>query len=274
MNKKTGAIIFALILCLVFVYGYVDTFRLHTSHVMFTDTAFSPSLRGKTLLHLSDLHIGRTGFMENNILKKIGELKPDLIVLTGDYITWNGPADDALSFLSKLSAPLGVYAVMGDYDYSVSRQSCLFCHQPGSGKPSTAHGVRMLKNEATSVRVGGHQLTVAGLDDTDHDSDLTGFFNRLSSGKNPVLVLSHNPLRFDEFTFDAPMLMLAGDTHGGQLPLPTMIWKLLGYEKNARYNSGLYRKGQKTLYVSRGTGTSHVPFRLFCPPEIVVYHFQ
>jgi hypothetical protein len=72
---------------------------------------------------------------------------------------------------------------------------------------------------------------------------------------------------------EGSVLMLAGDTHGGQLYLPAWVWRFLGYEKNARYNKGLYHRGDHRLYVSRGLGTSHLPFRLFCRPEITVFIF-
>ena len=67
--------------------------------------------------------------------------------------------------------------------------------------------------------------------------------------------------------------MLAGDTHGGQLPLPAWFWRLVGYEKNARYSQGMFRDGRKRMYVTRGIGTSHLPLRLFRRPEVVVLHF-
>ena len=70
--------------------------------------------------------------------------------------------------------------------------------------------------------------------------------------------------------------MLAGDTHGGQIPLPFPSWllRLIGYEKNASYSQGYFKKGNAKMYVSRGIGTSHIPIRLFRKPEIVVLHFS
>ena len=78
---------------------------------------------------------------------------------------------------------------------------------------------------------------------------------------------------FDELNSDRNYMIFAGDTHGGQVRFPGWLWKILGYDKNAKYNSGLFEKGNMKMYVTRGIGTSHVRFRLFCPPEITVFHF-
>lgn len=260
-------------LMVFFVYGYVATFQAKVTHRTIQEPGLVEVLHGRTIAHLSDLHMTSLGYREKKVLDFLEHLKPDIIVLTGDYIGWSGNAGPALEFLAKLRADLGVYAVMGDYDYSVSRQSCLFCHQTGSGETTRAHGVRMLKNKMETLGVNGGELWMLGLDEADRDADLSGIIKDLASEKKPSIVLSHNPLRFDDFQNNIPLLMLAGDTHGGQLPLPPFIWKILGYEKNARYNKGLFQDGRKTMVVSQGIGTSHVPFRLFCPPEIVVYHF-
>jgi uncharacterized protein len=144
----------------------------------------------------------------------------------------------------------------------------LFCHEPGTGKPTRAHDVRMLRNEAVSVNVGGKELTIVGLDEQDD-----AYYEMVAHVPKGCLVLNHSPLGFDDLDGGLGVLMLAGDTHGGQIPLPSWVWHVIGYEKNARYNDGLFQKGRDTLYVNHGIGTSHVQIRLFCPPEIVVFQF-
>ena len=67
--------------------------------------------------------------------------------------------------------------------------------------------------------------------------------------------------------------MLAGDTHGGQFALPSWLWNIIGYKKNAAYSQGLFEEGNKRMFVTRGIGTSHIPIRLFRRPEVVVLHF-
>lgn len=267
-----GSLIMGLVLSMILVYGYYETFQVKITHVTLHDPVFAEVLHGKTLVHLSDLHMKGMGFREKKVLAILENLKPDILVLTGDYIGWGGKADSAMELLAKARASLGVYAVMGDYDYSVSRQSCQFCHRQGNRERTDTHKVHMLKNNAETLQVNGRTLTFLGLDEGDRDTDLSGLVKRMSF-EVPLIVLGHSPLLFDDFDKKIPLLMLAGDTHGGQIPLPSLFWNLLGYTKNVKYNRGLFREGRKMMYVSRGIGTSHVPIRLFCPPEIVVYHF-
>jgi hypothetical protein len=89
----------------------------------------------------------------------------------------------------------------------------------------------------------------------------------------PAIILIHNPILFDRIDNNQDVLILAGDTHGGQIPLPPWLWSVMGYKKNALYNYGFFEEGQKKMFVSRGIGTSHIPIRIFSPPEVVVLHF-
>ena len=261
-------------LFLVLLYGYTGSFRVTVAHVTVTDPDFCRVLQGKTLAHLSDFHMDGAGDREQKVLSLLEKLQPDLLLLTGDYIAWKKDVGPVLDYLSKLKAPLGVFAVLGDYDYSVSRQSCLFCHEKATGKRTVAHRVRMLRNEAAALDTANGRLAIFGFDERDDEVDLETLIRAAVPESVPLLVLAHNPLKFKKLDGKTPVLMLAGDTHGGQIPLPASIWRFIGYEKNATYNSGVFREGRKTLSVSRGIGTSHLPFRLFCPPEIVVYHFS
>lgn len=268
--KKT-LIVLSFFLLVILAWGFTETFRLEVTRVDMQGSPLSQVLGGKTLVHLSDLHMSALGYREKKILEALYSLRPDLIVLTGDYIPWRGDVTAALDFLSRIRSGLGTFAVMGDYDYSDSRSSCLFCHRPNTGEPTEAHPVEMLRNRRITLAVNGKTLTIAGLDDVDEGGE--GLKALTTDSEQAMIVLCHDPLRFDELDEKGVRLMLAGDTHGGQLFLPPFVWRLLGYQKNARYNKGLFRKGPNTLYVSRGLGTSHLPLRLFCRPEITVFQF-
>lgn len=232
----------------------------------------SPALSGKKIVHISDLHLSDSGRTEEGILSLIEKINPDLIFLTEDYIQWKEDTAPVLNFFSRLRARHGVFAVMGDYDYSDSRKSCLFCHEQGSGKPTARHRVVMLRNSFQTLYMDGQALTIAGVD-TEAEGGTVDEILALAGQGNPVLVLSHSPLNFDRFPEESRIFMFSGDTHGGQIKIPKWLFGLFGYEKNLRYNQGLFTKGNKTLYVSSGIGTSHIRFRLFRPPEIVVMEF-
>ena len=274
INKKQITFLVLLVtLLMLLIYGiWIEPYQVDVHHLQIKGAGINKVLKDKIAVHLSDLHIIKIGKREKKILKILDDLKPDLIFLTGDYVGWGGDYEPALTFLSSLKAKIGVWAVMGDYDYSSSRKSCLFCHEQGSGKFTERHKVRFLRNE---MELDGLPDGYAWLGGSDPEAEFNYMTNegiRFLEEKTPSIILSHSPLIFD-FVFDQDVLILAGDTHGGQIPFPSWLWGILGYEKSALYNQGLFQKGQKRMYVSRGIGTSHFPIRILCPPELVVLHF-
>ncbi len=277
VEKKTKqrALLGVMLCCAgaVLWYGFfIEPHRIRVRHLDLSGEVHAPAMEGLVGVHISDLHMGRMGKRERRLLALMEEIKPDLLFLTGDYVKWRGDYGPALDFLSRLSAPMGVWAVLGDYDAGVSRKSCLFCHEAGTGKMTRKHGVRFvdkvlarLDTPGGGVAVGGYNISNALVSDGK---------DREGMGKEAfALILSHDPLLFDDIPPDRNVLILAGDTHGGQVPAPSWFWRILGYEKNARFNHGMFRQGKKRMYVTRGIGTSHIPFRLFCGPEVAVLHF-
>ncbi len=262
-------------LVVLFVYGcFIEPNGIKIREIRIQSDFFNNPLEDKIIVHLSDLHLSGFGKNEIKILSMIDQIDPDLIFLTGDYIKWKGDNKPALTFLSRLKAKHGVFAVMGDYDYSDSKNSCLFCHKKGSKNPTKQHSVIMLRNSLHEINIKGKKIKIAGIDEGYEDLDDFKGIDTLADKNSLLLVLSHSPLAFGQFSPRNKIFMFAGDTHGGQVKLPRWLFKLLGYEKNVKYNYGLYSQGEKTMYVTRGTGTSHLQFRLFCPPEIAVFRFS
>ena len=259
---------------MLLLYGLLlEPNRIEIRHIAIKDAALNRVLKGKTAVHLSDLHINSIGKREEEILRIIDDLNPDLIFLTGDYVKWKGNYERALSFLARLDAPMGVWAVMGDYDYSSSRKSCLFCHEHGSGKPTRQYQVKFLRNKIEKTAFPNGEAWLGGIDPESAFSDIAEIPASFLKGHIPTIILSHSPLLFDSIDANHDVLILAGDTHGGQVPLPGWLWQLLGYRKNARYDHGFFQDGLKKMYVSRGIGTSHFPLRFLRTPELVVLHF-
>jgi len=258
----------------VLCYGFfIEPNTIQVSHIWIEGSALNTVLKGKTALHISDLHISADGYREKKLQQLIAQIKPDLIFLTGDYVPWEGCYEPALQVLPRLKAPLGVWAVMGDYDYSRPRMSCLFCHEPSSGKPAKAHTVRFLRNNRDRVELPAGAFSVIGIDLTVDRTLLSEKNMSTLIGHEPAILLHHNPGIFDYVPISHDVLILAGDTHGGQIPLPSYIWKLFGYANCYKYMQGFFKKGLKKMFVSRGIGTSHFKFRFLRPPELVVIHF-
>jgi predicted MPP superfamily phosphohydrolase len=256
-------------------YGFFyEPDQVEVHRVSIRDTPLAKILEGETVVQLSDLHIAKIGRREKKVLRILGELRPDFIFLTGDYVSWKGDYQPALTFLSKLTARMGVWGILGDYDLSDSRKSCLFCHEPGSGQPTHRHRIRFLRDSFQSISLPKGSFSIGGTDIAEKDLHSFGDELRTRAGKEPAIILSHNPMSFPLFDKKAGIVVLAGDTHGGQIPLPSWLWSLLGYEKCARFSQGVFENGRNKMFVTRGIGTSHVPIRILRRPEVVVLHFE
>ncbi|MEW6417427.1 MAG: metallophosphoesterase [Nitrospirota bacterium] len=262
----------ALVLIGLIIYGiWIEPNRIEIHHIWICDKYLGKVLEKKIVVRLSYLHISRIRSREQEILKILNELKPDFIFLTGDYVKWNGDHETALNFLSQLKARIGIWGVLGDYDYSNSRKSCLFCHEAGSWRYTSRYQIHFLRNSLEKVNLSNVSFWIGGGDiEEEHPEKSFSIFKK----KEPVIILSHSPLSFDFLDKDQDVLMLAGDTHGGQIPLPSWLWRIMGYKKTALYCEGIFKNGDKKMFVSRGIGTSHFPIRLFRQPEIVVLHFN
>ena len=268
-------IVFTICISALIIYGvWIEPNRIEVHHVWISDKYLVKVLDKKIVVQLSDLHIRRIGSREQNVLKILDDLQPDIIFLTGDYVKWKGDYKPALIFLSQLKAKTGIWGVLGDYDYSRSRMSCLFCHAEGSGEFTGIHRVHFLRNSSERINLPQGTICIGGIEKEEEEPALP--LTRLQSLKSqqPEIILSHSPLMFNLFRKDRNVFILAGDTHGGQIPLPSWFLRMIGYEKNALYSEGFFKNGKAKMFVSRGIGTSHFPIRLFRRPEIVVLHFK
>jgi predicted MPP superfamily phosphohydrolase len=168
--------------------------------------------------------------------------------------------------LSRLSAPLGVYAVLGNHDHW-SGPAVLA--ELVAGLRSI--GVRVLIDEAVVLENKKHSISLVGVDDYwEGPANLA----KALRGLNPddcTIVLSHNPdLNEDVDNQVQPVdLIVSGHTHGGQIVLP-MIGPPYSTPFNRKYTAGLVRDGERQTWISRGLGVFLVPVRLGCPPDVSV----
>jgi hypothetical protein len=206
------------------------------------------------IAHLTDLHTRGTGRLERAVLAALDAEKPDLIAVTGDTVD-HGSLEAARNFFLQLHAPLGVWVVRGNWEHwqPPPRESAFY----------SSVGAGLLLNEGRLVR---RDLFVAGFDDS-----RSGFADptRALKAAPPAaykLALFHSPEAFDEVQGRID-LALAGHTHGGQVRVPWVgaLWLPPG---SGRYVEGLYSAGKSRMYVARGLGTSLLPIRLFCRPEL------
>lgn len=227
--------------------------------------------RPVTVALLTDTHLSgpdNSPTRMARIVAQINGLKPDLILLGGDYIGDNkglGSYDGRTSIaaFAGLRAPLGVVAVLGNHD-SRSRHNRVALSAPDWQIAFARMGIPLLQNGA--VRRG--PMAVGGIKDIyTRRIDLPGTLAAMRwVGGAPVL-LSHGPDVFPLLP-DAPALVLVGHTHCGQIAFPVFGITYVPSKYGTRYACGLYREGRKTMIVAGGVGTSGLPFRMLAPPEI------
>jgi predicted MPP superfamily phosphohydrolase len=209
------------------------------------------------IAHLTDLHTHGFGPVEEAVVEIVKAERPDVIVITGDTATRAESLEAARPTLERLRAPLGVYAVNGNWEHWVPT--------PDAARIFQESGVQLLDNAARELRP---DVWVVGLDD-----DLAGHprfdqaFAEVPTGTF-VLTLFHCPATFDRA---APRsdLCLSGHTHGGQVRLPLVgaLWVPPG---SGPYVDGWYSLSRSRMYVSRGVGMSIARVRFLCRPEIAI----
>jgi len=242
-------------------------------------------LAGFTILHLSDLHSRRWGRLERRLvawLKKWPE-PPDLVVMTGDFVAHNAGIEVNYRIFRELSARYGKFAVLGNNDTEPEIDTARLVARLREA------GVQVLVNESRRLEVApllaqegpgevaGVPLWVVGLD-TPYPALLGRPFRfpleKALRGVPPdafILLLAHTPDALTEARKSAVDLLLVGHTHGGQLCLPWIGPLSANLRRYGReYAAGVFRDGELVMHVSRGVGTSVVPGRAFCPPEVVL----
>ncbi|MFP4055197.1 MAG: metallophosphoesterase, partial [Phycisphaerae bacterium] len=218
---------------------------------------------GLTISQLTDTHLGLWISIDrfSEMIRAANRTRPDVIILTGDLVSRSDKITDAMGdALSKLAAPLGVYAVHGNHDYWTDVQA--ITHQLRRG------GVRVLMNEHVLLRRGRDVLPLVGLDDLwDGQPDLESAVAGLP-GDSPRIVLEHNPDYAEQMPGDVRVdLMISGHTHGGQVRLPGDQPILLPVD-HRKYAAGLVKGPHCPVYVSRGLGVIGPGVRFNCRPEL------
>ncbi|MBN1314969.1 MAG: metallophosphoesterase [Anaerolineales bacterium] len=251
------------------IYGlYFEPFNLDTTIV----TVDAPDLPVNSLriVQISDLHVERITKREREIVDRVRELEPDLIVLTGDYLSTSNHNDhiawqDVNWFFSQLEAPFGIYAIMA---------------KPGDSNQAMAEmtgglDITVLHDEVRRVEIDNNEIYLLGITNLYPERD-NQVLPRLA-GQTPedafTLLLYHTPDMIEVAAEEKIDLYLSGHTHGGQICLPLFGAVITASKYWKKYEHGLYTIDQTTLYVSGGIGMEGQGApraRFFCPPEIVV----
>jgi uncharacterized protein len=237
-----------------------------------------PSFAGLRVVQLSDFHCSRqvTPAYLAEAVALAQDQEGDLIVLTGDFIHKGFKyVDRVASVLGRLTAPHGVYAVLGNHDFSVRNALGMRRYRTLHRVVSaalTAHGIRVLHNESVVLSRGGCQLYLAGVDDL--WSRVCNVDHALASlsPTHPCILLAHNPCTIEKLNGHRCDLMLSGHTHGGQVNLPGLGRVTLS-KNGRRFAAGMYHHRNTHLYVNKGVGFGF-RVRYGVRPEVAVLTLQ
>ena len=240
------------------------------------------TFKGFTIGHLTDFHSSLivSGDHIATSAKLVMGKKPDMIALTGDFISGSmkflsgsvgsfnkSYLDKLVDALSSLSAPMGIYGVLGNHDFWSGPEAVTAI----TGELSKNIGVVWLRNKNVRLTKGGRSIDLLGVDDYWEESySLKKAYGGLTDSSVKIL-LSHNPDVNENIKPDMKIdLILAGHTHGGQVALPVIGAPFLPSSFGQKYRQGLVRDNARQTYISRGVGHLLAPVRLNCAAEATV----
>lgn len=275
-NKKKKYIIFSVFILLVIpalclLYSYYEARNVILKEMTFSNKDLPDSFVGKKIIFISDIHVNEyfTGEAVADLVTRINERQPDIVILGGDYTRKQEEYSQAFfREISKLESKFGVYTVLGNHDHWESADliqgGFIDC------------GFHICDNQSYWIRNGNDSIKIGGvgdywideqlLENTIHDVKETDF----------CLLISHNPDYLEEFDSDLVDLMLSGHTHAAQVTF-FGVWAPIvpstGHpefpQTGLKYRYGWKEKGNIRLYVTSGVGMGGFPLRFFARPEIV-----
>jgi uncharacterized protein len=262
---------------MAFYAGEISRHELEIVYRTITIPRLPDPFAGLKIVQISDFHFHEyteAAFVEA-VVRRVNEAAPDLVVMTGDFVS-SKPLPrhfgvrmsyHCAELLSRIECPLR-YAILGNHDALVGA--------PAVTDSLQTHGIPVLTNSSVALERDGRRLWLAGMQDAlEQRPDL---LTALPAGRNPdqepLILLAHEPDFADRVLGRQIDLVLSGHTHGGQIRIP-FLPPLLLPEMGTKYVEGLFRLRDGTqLYVNRGIGAVNLPFRFRCPPEISVITLQ
>lgn len=259
-------------------YGLtIERLHIETTHKKIRLARLPRAFDGFRVAQVSDLHIGPFMSAEEigRVVRMTNDLKPDLILLTGDYVTWDPTTqDDVVEVLAGLHAPFGVAGCLGNHELWTGCEASI-------ARLFAARNIPILRKQHLAVTTNGDAINLIGVD---YQSIRRGGprpegvvrqyldgVEELMMPDTANILLSHNPNTFDRAAELGIDLSLAGHTHGGQVTLEFINKNLSPSRLITDYTRGWFEKTGSQLYVNRGIGTIGVPIRFDSPPEITVF---
>lgn len=258
---------------LLWCAAVVEPSRLQLTRLDLHLDTLPPESKPVRLLHISDIHLERLTEREEKLIALARKARPDIILMTGDYLNLSYNRDDetkrqVADLLGRLEAPYGVYATLGSPPADLRAEIVPLLE---------SLPLCLLRDEWVEIKMGDDaRLTLVGLDCThflDEDGASLAQVAATAPNSAPRVLLYHSPELMHEAGKHNIDLYLCGHTHGGQVRLPLIGPLLTSSQLGRRYVMGHYRQGKTNLYVSRGIGLEGLSaprVRLLAPPEITL----
>jgi hypothetical protein len=263
--KKAAFVILVFVFYLT-VHLCMEPFFLSVRETEIKSLQIPAVFNGKKIVLISDIHHGPHFSIERvkSLVEKVNGLKPDIILLGGDYVH-NGGAyiKPCMDELKNLSAPLGVFGVRGNHDHWDGAEL--------SRKGMMDAGIKLIENSCECVILNGQKIKLAGVGDLwEGTQEINGPLSGVSD-TDFVILLSHNPDYAEKISeyYDKIDLMLAGHTHGGQVSVFGLYSPVIPSACGQKYRSGTVQCGKMKVLVSNGVGCVTPPVRFFCRPDII-----
>ncbi|HHW58288.1 MAG TPA: metallophosphoesterase [Clostridia bacterium] len=274
--KRTKVLVFIIVCICTWVFLYFENNFITVTNITVKSHKLPEAFDGYKIVHLSDLHSKEFGKRQKNLVKKIEDAQPDLIVFTGDLIdSSHFDAEVSLKLIRQIVKIAPTYFVTGNHEWWSGNFNVL-------EKVLKENGVHVLRNTYARIVKDKDEIYIIGIDDPAStqeiyeetkivENEIKQAVNGIEENEAFKILLSHRPEMFTLYSKYGFDLVLSGHAHGGQVRLP-FIGGLIAPNQGffPKYTSGECKKGSCTMIVSRGLGNSIIPQRIFNHPEIVV----
>ena len=275
-NKKNYTILIILLLLLAVLVGWIvwDNNRITVTEYTIKDNEIPESFSGYRIVQISDLHNAEFGSENELLLNNIRLLQPDIIVLTGDLIdSYHTDVDISLAFVRQAVQIAPTYYVFGNHEVRIpDAYRRLKAGMEDAGVVILDESILLKRDSEVLALVGVPDPSALGVDSQAYTKAIDSLLEERKSDRSTYSVLlCHRPEVFDAFVENGVDLVFTGHTHGGQIRLP-LIGAVFAPDQGLfpAYDAGIFTKEDTTMIISRGLGNSSFPFRVDCPPEIVV----
>lgn len=279
MKKKIIVILIIIILLsLISYYLYYENNMLQVSNYVITSDKIPKEFNNYKIVQISDFHNTKSKKLHNSLVKEISNIKPNIIVITGDFIDANKTdINTSINFIKKIKDIAPIYYITGNHEASIESYNKL-------KEELINNNVTILDDKVEALENNNTPINLIGLDDPAFNKDpyrddkttIKDDLKMITYDKTQyTILLSHRPELIDTYTEENFDLVLSGHAHGGQIRIP-FLGGLVAPNQGflPKYTSGIYEKNDTKMIVSRGIGNSIIPFRINNRPELVVINLQ